>query len=1385
MKNLIFITMLGLAAITRAQAQFEPHDGDRIVLVGDTLIEREQESGWLETVMDSSFPDRRFIVRNLGWSADTPAGESRASFDFADPQKGFDMLTRQVAKAKPSVVFIGYGMASSFGGAEGLDKFKRDLNRLIDTIQRDSTQQIRFVVLSPLHHYLMPPPLPDPTRHNASLSQYTEALRDIARERGMPFVDLFDWKPARRAQDFSDDGIHLVPDGYRLMALEVGRQLGWKVRVKSGHKQAVEELRRAVIRKNQLFFDRWRPENETYLFGFRKHEQGQNAHEIPEFDPLVDDLDKRIFELRDLKKRNLPPLILPQPKRPHEFLAMPDFEVAPGFEVTLWASDPMLAKPTQMNFDPKGRLWVATSSIYPQIAPGQKADDKIIVLEDTRGLGKADKSTVFASNLFIPTAVQPGDGGCYVGQGTELLHLTPDGRRRVVLSGFGTEDTHHLVHTLCWGPDGMLYFDQSIYIHTHIETPNGVVHLNSGGIFQLRPPTMQLDVFLRGFCNPWGHVFDNFGQSFVTDGAGFQGLSWGIPGATYFTYAGMRRELPSISPGQYPKFCGLEMIADSQFPDDWQGTFLTADFRAHRVARFAVAEDGAGYVTKELPDFLRTTNDTFRPIDLKFGPDGALYIADWCNPIINHGEVDFRDPRRDHDHGRIWRITAIGRPLNQRHDWTRAGNPALLAELLSTNSYDVQQSRRVLTERGKRVLPALKKWTERQSDERALLQALWMYQSLDVRNYPLLDRLLEARDGHIRAAAALVLGAWPRTDEAGGPADVYLRALQDPFPRVRVEALRAIARVPTLASAEAALNTLKPKMDPFENYALWLTMNDLAAPWLEAVQAGTWNIAGHEDQFKFAMDAIDPTLVEPVLIALLKRQSVSLSGPWIELIGHSGGADAVQTLYDKMLSGGFDKSAIQGVWTALDDAATRNVVPGAEREKVCGFFGDSDEKTRIAAIRLAGRWNIRGECLSNLFSMAADTNTPPAVREVVFESLRHIGGRGTVTALEPLTLKDEPMKIRRPAVLALAAIDVTNAGGPAILLLMDSTNKESALSTWKSLLGIAKIGPVLASAIPRAGFPEMLGAAGISAVRGSGAAEPELVLALTRSAGLQGRETELTKLEMARLVQAVAKHGDPARGERIFRRPQQNCLSCHAIGGVGGHVGPDLTSVGASAQPDYLIDSVLYPNKDIKEGFQAFLIDTKDGDAVSGIPIRENDQELVLHTAADQEVSIARNQIVSRKPGGSLMPSGLADNLNHQEQLDLFRFLSELGKPGPFDASRGDVARLWKVASEGSDIWHKAYSLVDGRLLREDLGNAAGVSNGVILAAARFRTVKTGPVHFNVSPPGDAALVIDGKESSAATELDAGEHTIALRLQADKLPEFIKLQSDDGTFLVQ
>jgi putative membrane-bound dehydrogenase-like protein len=208
------------------------------------------------------------------------------------------------------------------------------------------------------------------------------------------------------------------------------------------------------------------------------------------------------------------------------------FQVAEGFEVNLFAADPLLAKPIQMNFDAEGRLWLVCSEVYPQIEPGQEADDKVLVLEDRDGDGRADRTTVFADGLLIPTGVEPGDGGAYVANSTELLHFKDtdgDGRadaRRVMLSGFGTEDTHHILHTLRWGFDGLLYFNQSIYIHSHIETPYGVRRLGGGGIWQFRPEAMRLEVFLRGLINPWGHHFDRWGQSFATDGAGGEGINY-------------------------------------------------------------------------------------------------------------------------------------------------------------------------------------------------------------------------------------------------------------------------------------------------------------------------------------------------------------------------------------------------------------------------------------------------------------------------------------------------------------------------------------------------------------------------------------------------------------------------------------------------------------------------------------------------------------------------------------------------------------------------------------------------------------------------------------------------------------------------------------------
>src|SRR6185437_15912975 len=399
----------------------------------------------------------------------------------------------------------------------------------------------------------------------------------------------------------------------------------------------------------------------------------------------------------------------PDPKIERKALQMAD-----GFEVNLFAADPLLAKPIQMNFDAAGRLWVACSEAYPQIKPGQKANDKIIILEDTNGDGKADKTTVFADGLLIPTGLEPGDGGVYVGASTELLHLSrPDGdkgplRRRVILSGFGTEDTHHIVHTLRWGHDGMLYFNQSIYIHSHIETPYGPRRLGGGGVWQFRPESRRLEVFARGWWNAWGHHFDRWGQSFVTDGAGGEGVNPVVVGASYTATPHATRVLQGLNPG-HPKYCGCEIVSGQHMPEAWRGNLITNDFRGHRVCRLTLAPEGSGYTATLQADLIKSNHPAFRPVDMKMGPDGAIYIADWYNPIIQHGEVDFRDPRRDVSHGRIWRITAKGRPLVPRPQLVKASTAELLEALKASENWTRHHARRVLKERGAAaVLPALK-----------------------------------------------------------------------------------------------------------------------------------------------------------------------------------------------------------------------------------------------------------------------------------------------------------------------------------------------------------------------------------------------------------------------------------------------------------------------------------------------------------------------------------------------------------------------------------------------------------------------------------------------------------------------------------------------------
>jgi lysophospholipase L1-like esterase len=268
-------------------------DGDRVVFVGNTLFEREQRYGWWELALTTASLGKQISFRNLGWSGDTVFGDARAG--FGTPADGFKHLVEHTLSLKPTVIFLAYGTNESFAGPEGLPRFTKGLDTLLDKIEPTKT---RIILLSPLRQGDMGPPLPKPTAQNRNLRLYADAIRDTAARRKHTFVDLYELLgDLTQVKGATDNGIHLTDAGYRWSAGVLMKALGHDWSETGSH----EKLRKAIVAKNELYFYRWRPQNVTYLFGFRKHEQGNNAVEIPKFDPLVEAKEKEIWSLASRK----------------------------------------------------------------------------------------------------------------------------------------------------------------------------------------------------------------------------------------------------------------------------------------------------------------------------------------------------------------------------------------------------------------------------------------------------------------------------------------------------------------------------------------------------------------------------------------------------------------------------------------------------------------------------------------------------------------------------------------------------------------------------------------------------------------------------------------------------------------------------------------------------------------------------------------------------------------------------------------------------------------------------------------------------------------------------------------------------------------------------
>lgn len=808
--------------------------GDRIAFIGNTLLDRARGFGYLEMLIQKAFPKHQLMVRNLAWSGDSIGVQPRP-LNLAD-------LEQHLTYEKVDVIFAAFGFNESFAGAEGLPGFKRDLGAYLAKLKTslfNGGKAPRIVLLSPIANEDVEK-VEAAKLNNDRIAAYTKAMREVAAQQKVGFVNVFN--PTREAMespgtDLTFNGIHLEDEGYKFFADQVFRRTFGR-KAPSVH----EELRKEIVEKDRLYFHRYRPLNTYYYTGARSKEHGYNDFlpAMRNFDLMVSNRYERIWSIAGnvtpppvMGAQDLPALgPIWEGRGTNAWLSAEDerkaFKMDPRFEVNLFAGEeqfPEIACPIQIRWDSKGRLWVSCSTTYPQLFPGQEPNDKLVILEDTDGDGRADKSSVFADDLYTPLAFEFGDGGVYVSEQPHLLFLKDtdgDGKadyRKKVLTGFGCEDSHHALHDFAWTPDGDLIFRESIFHHSQVETAYGPVRQQNSGWFRYDPKSERLTSFgCYPSTNPWGVTFDEWGQHV----------------ASHPIFASAFHALDPVYPQQHPKpagipaysgTCGHDFIDFETFPKSMRGGFAKARYKpTNRIEYHEWNETPYGYEEKYVSDILFSSDLSFIPVDLRFGPRGALYVCDWYNPIKSHNQYSMRDPRRDRKSGRIWRITAKGSKPVEPPKIAGASVEDLL-EVLKAPQYRYRYwTRRELRERNpERVKKALDAWVAKLDANDARYrhhqtEALWVYRGIGRPSPALLAALVNCEDHNARAAATRQL----RYTEAAP--ELLNTAANDTNGLVRLEAAVAASYIGSEAALNAALDTLKKPHQKHLTYAIRTAM---------------------------------------------------------------------------------------------------------------------------------------------------------------------------------------------------------------------------------------------------------------------------------------------------------------------------------------------------------------------------------------------------------------------------------------------------------------------------------------------------------------------------------------------------------------------------------
>jgi putative heme-binding domain-containing protein len=870
------VAFLKANSVPQPEAQFDLQPGDHICIVGNTLGERMQHDGWLETYLHSRFPQHDLVFRNLAFSADELTLRLRSA-NFGSPDSW-------LGAAKADVIFAFFGYNESFGDQAGLAKFEKDLDTYLKHLasqKYNGKSAPRVVLFSPIaHENLHDRNLPDGAANNKRIALYTTAMAKVAKANQVAFVDLYQptlQQYPKSPRPWSINGVHLNDYGNEMLARIIEQSLfAGPAPVRDA--KAMEKLRHTVLDRNFYWYNRYRTVDGYSIYGgradlsFKPDNQTNRVvmkREMEILDQMTANRDKVVWaaaQAKDAKPDdgNLPPFLDVKTNKPgplpggkHIFISGEEsiqrMTVAKGMKVTLFASEkefPELTNPVQMTWDTKGRLWVADWSTYPHWKPGEPMNDKILIFEDTKGAGKADKMTVFADGLHCPTGFEFWNGGVLVAQAPYLVYLKDSkggdkaDTRIKVLGGLDSADTHHTSNSFVLDPGGGLYFQEGTFHNTQVETPYGPPErCVNAGVFRYEPRTQKFDVYVAfGFANPHGHVFDRWGQDFVIDGTGANPYHAALFSG-HLDYPNRHARPPQLYDQKTRPCPGLEILSSKHFPASMQGDLLVANVIGFQgILRVKIEDKDSSFTGIHQDPILSSTDPNFRPSDVRIGPDGAIYFIDWHNPIIGHMQHNLRDPNRDRTHGRIYRVTYEGRPLSKPAKIAGESIEKLL-DLLKEPEDRVRY--RVRIELGGRdtdqVMAAVKKWVEKLDSKDAeyqhhLLEALWLHQNHNVVNAVLLQRLLEAPDFRARAAATRVLGYW-RDRVPQALAMLKLRAA-DPHPRVRLEAVRAASFFRVPEAIEVALISLDHPSDIYLEFLRGETIRALDPFVKKAIAAG-------------------------------------------------------------------------------------------------------------------------------------------------------------------------------------------------------------------------------------------------------------------------------------------------------------------------------------------------------------------------------------------------------------------------------------------------------------------------------------------------------------------------------------------------------------------